>query len=194
MMTIGRASAEQWRPPHGPRRSRPKRRSRSRLFSGGRVIDASPVMPTIWPRFCRISTCGTCAPGTPVRNRRPFDRLGHLCGLSFFESPRLAGIEDIRAHVQLLGGFLGDGERIARHHFDLHAHLRAVAMVVFASSRGGSNRGKTRGTAFAISPARQRPGNESRSANSLTALSTSGFTCAESAAMPESPAAHLCLL
>ena len=34
-----------------------------------------------------------------------------------------AGIKNICAHPQFLGGFLGDGQRIARHHLDLHAHL-----------------------------------------------------------------------
>ena len=34
-----------------------------------------------------------------------------------------AGIENICAHPQFLGGFLGNGQRIARHHLDLHAHL-----------------------------------------------------------------------
>ena len=33
------------------------------------------------------------------------------------------GIEDIRAHPQFLGGFLSDGQRIARHHLHFHAHL-----------------------------------------------------------------------
>ena len=34
-----------------------------------------------------------------------------------------AGIENVRAQSQLSGGFLGDGQCIARNHLDLHAHL-----------------------------------------------------------------------
>ena len=34
-----------------------------------------------------------------------------------------AGIEDVRAQPQFPGGFPGDGQLIARHHLDVHAHL-----------------------------------------------------------------------
>ena len=33
------------------------------------------------------------------------------------------GIEDVRAHAQLLGSFLGDGDLVAGNHLDFHAHL-----------------------------------------------------------------------
>ena len=49
-----------------------------------------------------------------------FGQLRRLLVLGVAEA---AGIEDVGAHPQFLGGFLGDGQRIARHHLDLHAHL-----------------------------------------------------------------------
>ena len=59
----------------------------------------------------------------------------------------------------------------------------AVAMVDLASSRGGSNSGSTpRNCHFPSPSARATPSERKpRAANSLTALSTAGFTCAASA-------------
>ena len=37
--------------------------------------------------------------------------------------PQCGGIQDVRAHTQLPGGFLGDGQLVAGDHFDFHAHL-----------------------------------------------------------------------
>ena len=34
-----------------------------------------------------------------------------------------AGVENVCSHAQFLGGFEGDGQRIAGHHLDLYAHL-----------------------------------------------------------------------
>ena len=53
---------------------------------------------------------------------RLLDGLGHRRGLLLLRVAQAAGIEDICAHVQLFGGFLGDGQCIARNHLDLHAH------------------------------------------------------------------------
>ena len=44
------------------------------------------------------------------------------CRHLLLEVAQGAGVEYMRTHVQLLGGFLGDGQRIAGHHLDLHAH------------------------------------------------------------------------
>ena len=49
--------------------------------------------------------------------------FGHRRRLLLLRVAEAAGIEDVRAHPQFLGGFLGDGQRIAGHHLDLHAHL-----------------------------------------------------------------------
>ena len=59
--------------------------------------------------------------------------------------------------------------------------VRAVAMVALASSRGGSNSGSTPRNCHLPSPsARATPSERKpRAANSLTALSTAGFTCAD---------------
>ena len=59
----------------------------------------------------------------------------------------------------------------------------AVAMVALASSRGGSNRGSTPRNRHLPSPSvRATPSERKpRAANSLTALSTAGFTCVPSA-------------
>ena len=56
---------------------------------------------------------------------------------------------------------------------------RAVAMVALASSRGGSNSGNTPRNCHLPSPSARATPNERkpRAANSLTALSTAGFTC-----------------
>jgi hypothetical protein len=57
---------------------------------------------------------------------------------------------------------------------------RAVAMVALASSRGGSNRGSTPRNCHLPSPSARATPNERkpRTANSLTAFSTAGFTSA----------------
>ncbi len=43
-------------------------------------------------------------------------------GLFMFFVAEDACVENVGAHTQLLGGLLGDGERVAGHHLDLHAH------------------------------------------------------------------------
>ena len=51
------------------------------------------------------------------------DGLGHRRRLLLLLVAQRAGIKDICGHPQFLGGFLGDGQRIAGHHLDLHAHM-----------------------------------------------------------------------
>ena len=51
------------------------------------------------------------------------DGLGGRAGLLVLGVTQAGRIENVRAHVQLPGGLLGDGQRIARDHLDLHAHL-----------------------------------------------------------------------
>ena len=46
-----------------------------------------------------------------------------LRGLVMLGVAEAAGVEDIRAHPQFLGGFPGDGHLIARDHLDVYAHL-----------------------------------------------------------------------
>ncbi len=52
-----------------------------------------------------------------------FDGLGRRRCLLALDVAEAGGIEDIAAHAECLGGLLGDGQRIARDHLDLHAHL-----------------------------------------------------------------------
>ena len=51
------------------------------------------------------------------------DGLGHAGVSCCFGVAKAAGIENVCAHAEFLGGFLGDGQRIAGHHLDLDAHL-----------------------------------------------------------------------
>ena len=50
------------------------------------------------------------------------DRLGHLGALLLLHISQARGVQDIGPHVELFGGLLGNGQRIARHHLDFDAH------------------------------------------------------------------------
>jgi hypothetical protein len=54
---------------------------------------------------------------------RLLDRRRKGRGLMTLGIAEAAGVEDVRSHPQLLGGFPGDGDRIAGHHLDADAHL-----------------------------------------------------------------------
>ena len=51
------------------------------------------------------------------------DCLSHRRRCLLLFVAKASGIKDICAHPQCLGGFPGDGQRIAGHHLDLHAHM-----------------------------------------------------------------------
>ena len=51
------------------------------------------------------------------------DGLGYRRRLLLLFVTQAAGIKDVGAHPKFLGGFLGDGQSIAGHHFDLHAQV-----------------------------------------------------------------------
>ena len=54
---------------------------------------------------------------------RALDLLDELCGRLMLGIAEAAGIEDVRAHPELLGGLHGDSQSIAGDHLDRHAHL-----------------------------------------------------------------------
>ena len=154
----------------------------SAFFSAGASFTPSPVMPTMWPRFCRTSTIWNLCSGNTCAKPSAFsiasaDRA--VCLL--LRVAQAAGIEDICTHPQFLGGLLGDGQRIAGDHLDLHAHLfarsRSWPWHRPAADRTAAARRETaigRPPRPAPRPSERKP----RAANSLTALSTAGFTCA----------------
>jgi hypothetical protein len=51
---------------------------------------------------------------------------------------KAAGIENVDAHPEFLGGLLGDGQRIPGHHLDDETICLTVAMAALASSLAAS--------------------------------------------------------
>ena len=64
-----------------------------------------------------------CSGNTWAKPSAVLDGLGRRRGLLALDVAKAGGIENVAAHAERLGGLLGDGQRIARDHLDLHAHL-----------------------------------------------------------------------
>ena len=96
----------------------------SAFFSAGASFTPSPVMPTMWPRLCRISTIWNLCSGNtwakPSAVSMASSRWRRIVVVRLAED---AGVEDVRSEPQLSGDFLADGDLIARDHLHAYAHL-----------------------------------------------------------------------
>ena len=159
----------------------------SAFFSAGASLTPSPVMPTIWPCFCRTSTMWNCVRGRPVRSHRrprspwrppPFppswSRRGSPPSRMFEPMPRVLAVSRAIASASPVTILI------------FTPIFAAVAMVSLASTRGGSKRGNTpRKRHFPSSSARATPSaRKPRAAKSFTALSTASLTAAALAERP----------
>ena len=96
----------------------------SAFFSAGASFTPSPVMPTMWPRFCRTSTMwNLCSGNTWAKPSASSMDSAAAAVSSCLTSPRLAASRMSVPMPELLGGLLGDGQRVAGHHLDRDAHL-----------------------------------------------------------------------
>ena len=96
----------------------------SAFFSAGASFTPSPVMPTMWPRFCRTSTMWNLCSGNTWANPSAFSiDSAAAVRLLALDVAQAGGIEDVGAHPQCLGGLPGDGDLVAGDHLDRDAQL-----------------------------------------------------------------------
>ena len=95
----------------------------SAFFNAGASLTPSPVIPTMWPRFCSTSMMWyLCSGKTWAKPSAVSIDSPTAADSLFFTSPKAGGVEDVGAQTDLGGGFLGDGQRITGHHLDGDAH------------------------------------------------------------------------
>src|SRR5664279_4083452 len=147
----------------------------SSFFMAGASFTPSPVMPTMWPCFCRMSTMWNLCSGNTCAKPSAFSTNAVSVALSSrLESPRLPA-----SRMWLpIPSFLAVSWAMARASpvtiLTFTPIFSAVATVSLASSRGGSNRGNTPwnchlpSASARATPSARKP----RVANSPTALST----------------------
>ena len=82
----------------------------SAFFSAGASLTPSPVIPTMWPRFWSTSTMwNLCSGNTCAKpSASSIDAATALVSLMLCVA-EAAGVEDVGAQPELLGGLLGDG-------------------------------------------------------------------------------------
>src|SRR5262245_26427490 len=113
----------------------------SACLRAGASLTPSPVMPTMWPRACRVFTisylcCGKTRPKPSARNRAPAPLHGKaLQAQRFVVLPKRGAdgakfcivLEDIAcdqkmiAEIELGGDLIADRDVVAGHHLDIDA-------------------------------------------------------------------------
>ena len=152
----------------------------SAFFSAGASFTPSPVMPTMWPLFCRTSTMWNLCSGNTWAKPSAFSMDSATSVVScFFASPRPPASRIFVPMSNFLAVSLAMASASPVTILTFTPIASAVAIVALASSRGGSNRGNTPTNCHCPSPSARATPNERkpRAANSLTALSTADFTC-----------------
>ena len=134
----------------------------SAFFSAGASLTPSPVIPTMWPRFCSTSTMWYLCSGKTWAKPSAVSMDSATAAVSFFfASPRPAASRMLVPNPTLAAVSFAMASASPVTILTVTPIAAAVAMVAAASSRGGSNSGSTPTNCQSPSPSRaghaQRP-------------------------------------
>ena len=152
----------------------------SAFFSAGASFTPSPVMPTMWPRFCSTSTMWNLCSGNTWANPSASSIDSAVAVVSWRPAPPRPTASRMPVPIPSV---LAVSRAMATWSpvtiLTATPSCRAVAMVALASARGGSKRGSTLRNCHGPSPsARATPSDRKpRAAKPPTALSTAFSTC-----------------
>ena len=151
----------------------------SAFLRAGASFTPSPVMPTIWPCFCRTSMMSYLCSGNTCANPSALSMSAAVAGdCTSLASPKVPASRILVPMASCLEVSLAMAIASPVTILILTPMASALAMVDLASGRGGSNSGSTPTSRHGPSPsARATPSDRNpRAAKSSTALSTADFT------------------
>ena len=150
----------------------------SAFLRAGASFTPSPVMPTMWPRFCSASTMlNLCSGNTwanPSAASIAFCDRGLAAGTCFGQ---MTGVEMLEPNAELARRLLRDRRLVSRHHFDRNAHCSgSVDRRSGILPHGVEERDHTEHLPLAIPSVRATPRERyPRAAKPTTAFSTSAL-------------------